>query len=462
MENNLFAVVLAAGKGTRMKSRKHKLLHPVCGRPIIDWIIDGLEQIGVEETVVVIGHRAEQVQEHLGDRVTYALQEEQLGTAHAVMQVEPILGDREGNTLVFNGDHPLFRPETFEQLVASHQETQAAATMLSALLDDPFGYGRVLRDPEGGVDRIVEQKDANEEEQAICEINTGAFCFDNQKLFPALRHVQNDNAQSEYYLPDVITVLKENGERIEAFVLEDSNEAMGVNNRIQLAEAEKVMRRRLLDKHMLEGVTIIDPEQTYVEADVIIGSDTVIFPGTFLRGKTQIGTGCMIGPGADLTDVTVGDEVTIRYSVLQDSQLDNRASVGPYAYIRPDSHLGEETRVGSFVEVKNSQLGRGSKAAHLGYIGDTDVGEKVNISCGAITVNYDGVNKHRTVIGDGAFIGCNSNLVAPVTIEDGAYVAAGSTITHDVPAGDLAIGRQRQVNKPGYAKKVLARKKKKK
>ncbi len=460
MKNNLYAVVLAAGQGTRMKSQKHKLLHPVCGRPIIDWILGVLFEIGVEKTVVVVGHRADQIQEHVGDQVTYAFQEEQLGTAHAVMQVEPILGDKEGFTLVLNGDHPLFRSETFAQLIASHQNSNAAATVMSAQLENPFGYGRIIRGQDGSVSRIVEQKDANEEEQAVCEINTGAFCFDNQKLFFALKHVQNDNAQGEYYLPDVIKVLKGEGERIEAFVLDDSTEAMGVNNRIQLAEAQQVMSRRILEKHMLEGVTIIDPDQTYVDADVTIGPDTVIYPGTYLKGETKIGSGCLIGPGADLRDVIVGDDVTIRYSVIEESKLEEKITVGPYSYIRPQTYLGAETRVGSFVEMKNTHMRRSSKAAHLAYIGDADVGEGVNISCGAITVNYDGVNKHRTVIGDGAFIGCNTNLVAPVTVEDGAYIAAGSTITRDVPAGDLAIARQRQVNKPGYAKKLIQQKKK--
>ncbi len=461
MKNNLYAVVLAAGQGTRMKSQKHKLLHSVCGRPMIDWILDVLTEIEVDETVVVVGHRADQIQEHLGDRVTYAFQEEQLGTAHAVMQVEPILGEKEGLTLVLNGDHPLFRSETFLQMIASHQNSNAAATVLTALLENPFGYGRIIRGEDGSVSRIVEQKDANEEEQAVREINTGAFCFDNRKLFSALKHVQNDNAQGEYYLPDVIEVLTEEGERIEAFVLDDPSEAMGVNNRIQLAEAQRVMGRRILEKHMLEGVTIIDPDQTYIDADVMIGPDTVIYPGTYLKGKTKIGSRCLIGPCADLRDVIVDDDVTIRYSVIEESRLEEKSRIGPYSYIRPQTHLGAETRVGSFVEMKNTYMGRGSKAAHLGYIGDADVGEGVNISCGAITVNYDGVNKHRTVIGDGAFIGCNTNLVAPVTVEDGAYIAAGSTITRDVPAGDLAIARQRQINKPGYAKKLIQKKKKK-
>lgn len=450
----LFAVILAAGQGTRMKSGKHKVLHPVCGKPIIDHILDALLRIGVDETIVVVGHQAEQVRSHVGDRARFVEQQEQLGTAHAVMQTASLLKGRDGTTLILYGDHPLYTAETFSRLVEGHRRSGVAATLLTAVLPDPTGYGRVMRGEGNEVLRIVEHKDASPEELKVCEVFTGTSCFDNRRLFDALTRVKNDNKQGEYYLPDVVPILREQGERVAAEIIGDPEEAMGINNRVQLAEAEAAMTRRLLREHMLNGVTVIDPDNTYIEADVVIGRDTVIYPGSYLKGKTVIGEGCTIGPQADLTGVTVGDGATIRYSVLEDSVVEERSRVGPFAYVRPGSRLGAETKVGCFVDLKNARLGRGSKVSHLGYVGDADVGEGVNIGCGAVTVNYDGVKKHRTVIGDGAFIGCNVNLVAPVTVEKGAYVAAGSTITDDVPEDALAIARERQVNKPGYAKRL--------
>jgi bifunctional UDP-N-acetylglucosamine pyrophosphorylase/glucosamine-1-phosphate N-acetyltransferase len=457
--SDLFAIVLAAGQGTRMKSRKHKVLHPVCGKAIIDHILDQLERLGTAQTIVVVGHHAESVQAHVGDRATFVLQEEQLGTAHAVRQAEGILADKEGTTLVLNGDHPLFTADTLERLVRSHRERQSAATVLTAELADPTGYGRVVRGEDGRVVRIVEHKDATEEERRIREVNTGTFCFDNRLLFESLKEVNNDNQQGEYYLPDVITILQKKGKHIGAETIEDPDEAHGVNNRVQLAEAEAIMRRRLLKAHMMNGVTVIDPANTYIEADVQIGADTVIHPGSHLRAGTVIGEGCVIGPQADLTNVVVGDGAHIQYSVLKDARVDDGATVGPFAYVRPGSHLESFTKVGCFVDIKNARLGKGSKVSHLGYVGDADVGEGVNIGCGAVTVNYDGVNKHKTVIENGAFIGCNVNLVAPVTVGKGAYVAAGSTITNDVPGDALAIARERQTNKPEYAKKLKAKSK---
>ncbi|MGA9172461.1 MAG: bifunctional UDP-N-acetylglucosamine diphosphorylase/glucosamine-1-phosphate N-acetyltransferase GlmU [Thermoactinomyces sp.] len=451
---HVYAVILAAGKGTRMKSHKHKVLHPVCGKPMIDHILDTLDELQTEKTILVVGHQAEALKEHLGDRVLFANQEEQLGTAHAVMQAEPLLKDKKGITLVINGDHPLFTAETFKKLVEKHRSSNAAATVLTAIMDDPTGYGRIVRREDGQIDRIVEQKDATEAEQAIKEINTGTYCFDNQKLFSALSLVNNNNAQGEYYLPDVVAILREQGQPIRAEILDDTDEAMGVNDRIQLAEAAKIMRERILRKAMKNGVTIIDPMSTYIEADVEIGPDTVIEPGTFLRGKTVIGEGCHIGPQADLTDVVVADGAHIRYAVIEGSRIQEQAKVGPYAYIRPETELGANTKVGCFVDLKKAKIGNGTKISHLAYVGDAEVGEKVNVSCGVITVNYDGLNKHKTVIEDGAFVGCNVNLVAPVKVEEGAYVAAGSTITDDVPKNALAIARQRQTNKPDYAQKL--------
>lgn len=448
-----FAVVLAAGQGTRMKSKLYKVLHSVCGKPMVQHVVDSLNELQADRIVVVVGHGADKVKEQLGSDVEYAMQEEQLGTAHAVMQVAPILKGRKGTTLVLSGDEPLISSETLEALVAHHEANQAAATILTRVMDNPTGYGRIIRGEDGGVERIVEQKDATEEEQCVKEINTGTYCFDNEKLFAILEKVDNNNAQGEYYLPDAVEILKSQGERIEASITEEIT--IGVNDRVALAKAESMMRERILTKHMKEGVTIIDPSNTYIEADVVIGRDSIIYPGTLIGAGTVIGEECVIGPHTQLTNCQVGDRVEIKQSVLVDSRIDSEATVGPFAYIRPNSHIGEGAKVGDFVEIKNTSLGKGSKVSHLTYLGDAEVGADVNVGCGTVTVNYDGVNKHKTVIKDRSFVGCNANLVAPVTVGEGAYVAAGSTVTDDVPDGALAIARERQTNKEGYAKNII-------
>ena len=443
-----------------MKSTKPKVLHHICGKPIVCHVLDQLSALGAEKSIMIVGHQSEQVREQVGDQVLYKEQKEQLGTAHAVLQAKEELVNQKGITLVLNGDHPLFTKDSLLQLIKKHREEKAAATVLTACVEDPTGYGRIVRDEDGCVKRIVEHKDANEEERNIHEINTGTFCFDNQKLFSVLDKVNNDNAQGEYYLPDVISILKELNEKVVAEKVLNPEEALGVNDRVQLALAEKLMRERIIQKHQLNGVTIVDPANTYIEPDVVIGCDTVIEPGTFLRGKTEIGENCHIGPQADLTNVDVEDEVSIRYAVISDSKIDQQATVGPYVYIRPQTHLGEKTKIGCFVDLKKAQLGEGSKISHLAYVGDAKVGRNVNIGCGVVTVNYDGVKKHQTIIHDQAFIGCNANLVAPVTIEKEAYVAAGSTITDDIPEKSLAIARERQTNKVNYVEKLWRKKNK--
>jgi bifunctional UDP-N-acetylglucosamine pyrophosphorylase / glucosamine-1-phosphate N-acetyltransferase len=454
VKENLNAVILAAGKGTRMKSKKHKVLHELCGKPMIHYILDTLEDMGTSQTLMVIGHLGETLEEALAGVVTFVNQKEQLGTAHAVMQTEEYLQGKDGITLVLNGDHPLFTKETLQSLIQIHIQKEAAATVLTAELADPTGYGRVIRQADGSVSRIVEHKDASNEERAVREINTGTYCFHNQKLFEALKLVNNNNAQGEYYLPDVIAILQEQGEIIAASMMEDEKEAMGVNDRVQLADAEAYMQQRIMRKHMINGVTIHQPSTVNIEADVEIDSDTEIFSGSSLKGNTKIGSGCIIGPEADLQDVVVADQSKIRYSVIEDSEIGSKVTVGPYAYIRPNSSLAENTKVGAFVDLKNAQIGKGSKVSHLAYVGDSEVGQNVNIACGAVTVNYDGFSKHKTIIKDGAFIGCNTNLVAPVTVEKNGYVAAGSTITDDVPAEAFAIARQRQVTKEDYVPKL--------
>ncbi|MFD2611551.1 bifunctional UDP-N-acetylglucosamine diphosphorylase/glucosamine-1-phosphate N-acetyltransferase GlmU [Paenibacillus gansuensis] len=459
---NLFGVILAAGQGKRMKSKLYKVLHPVCGKPMVGHVTDVLDQLNTDRKVVVVGHGAEAVQAYLGDRAEYALQEQQLGTGHAVLQAKPLIGGEEGITVVVCGDTPLVQQSTLERMIELHKERGAAATILTAEMARPQGYGRIIRAADGSVSKIVEQKDCSPEEDRVKEINTGTYCFDNRKLFEALSKVTNSNAQNEYYLTDVIGILKGEGEGIEAFCTEDEAEAIGVNDRLALSEAERMMRERILRAHMVNGVTLIDPANTYIESGVVIGSDTVIYPGSVLRGNTTIGSDCLIGPNADITDSKLADGVAVKYSVLAEAVIGKETTIGPYANLRPGSVTGEQVKIGDFVELKNATLGDYSKVSHLSYVGDAKVGRNVNIGCGAITVNYDGFNKALTEIEDDAFVGSNSNLIAPVKIGKGAYVVAGSTITHDVAADDLAIARERQVNKTGYAAKLKARFKAKK
>ncbi|MBW5449048.1 bifunctional UDP-N-acetylglucosamine diphosphorylase/glucosamine-1-phosphate N-acetyltransferase GlmU [Cohnella sp. CFH 77786] len=451
------AIVLAAGQGKRMKSKLYKVLHPVCGKPMVGHVVDTVRQASCERIVAVVGHGAEAVREFLGESAEYALQAEQLGTGHAVSQAKPLIGAEEGVTLVICGDTPLVSAATVEAMMKQHALEGAAATVLTAKMADPAGYGRVVRGTDGEVLRIVEHKDCSPEEAAIDEINAGTYCFDNRLLFEALDSVTNDNAQGEYYLTDVIGILQKQGKRVSACLLRDPAEAIGVNDRMALGEAERLMRLRINAEHQANGVTLIDPAHTYIETGVTIGSDTVVYPGTILRGRTSIGPSCVIGPSSDLTDTVVGTGSTLRQTVADGAVIGEECAVGPFAYLRPGTKLGRQVKVGDFVEIKNASIGEGSKVPHLSYVGDAIVGSGVNIGCGAITANYDGYNKSVTEIGDNAFIGSNANLIAPVKIGSGAYVVAGSTITHNVDDNDLAIARSRQVNKPGYAEKIRAR-----
>ena len=452
---NIFAIVLAAGQGTRMKSKLYKVLHPVCGKPMVQHVVDHIGTLNVERIVTIVGHGAEMVKEQLGEQSEYVLQAEQLGTAHAVQQAEPILGTLEGTTLVVCGDTPLIRPETMKALFDYHTSQNAKATILTAVASDPTGYGRILRDTKGNVAQIVEQKDATEEQRKVTEINTGTYCFDNKALFEALKLVKNDNAQGEYYLPDVIEILQKQGEIVSAYVTDSFDETLGVNDRFALSQAEEIMRARINERHMRNGVTIINPATTHISADAVIGSDTVIQPGCIIEGNTVIGEDCVIGPNSHIVNSTIGHATTIHSSVVLDSTVGNETAVGPFAHLRPASSLGDHVKVGNFVEVKKSKLGDNTKVSHLSYIGDAEVGDNCNIGCGTITVNYDGRNKFKTTIENDVFVGCTSNLVAPVTLGEGSFVAAGSTITKDVPADALALARARQENKLNYVSNKL-------
>nr|WGD93119.1 bifunctional UDP-N-acetylglucosamine diphosphorylase/glucosamine-1-phosphate N-acetyltransferase GlmU [Bacillus subtilis] len=449
-----FAVVLAAGQGTRMKSKLYKVLHPVCGKPMVEHVVDEALKLSLSKLVTIVGHGAEEVKKRLGDKSEYALQAEQLGTAHAVKQAQPFLADEKGVTIVICGDTPLLTAETMEQMLKEHTQREAKATILTAVAEDPTGYGRIIRGENGAVQKIVEHKDASEEERLVTEINTGTYCFDNEALFRAIDLVSNDNAQGEYYLPDVIEILKNEGETVAAYQTGNFQETLGVNDRVALSQAEQFMKERINKRHMQNGVTLIDPMNTYISPDAVIGSDTVIYPGTVIKGEVQIGEDTIIGPHTEIMNSAIGDRTVIKQSVVNHSKVGNDVNIGPFAHIRPDSVIGNEVKIGNFVEIKKTQFGDRSKASHLSYVGDAEVGTDVNLGRGSITVNYDGKNKYLTKIEDGAFIGRNSNLVAPVTVGEGAYVAAGSTVTEDVPGKALAIARARQVNKDDYVKNI--------
>lgn len=450
---NRYAIVLAAGRGTRMKSSLYKVLHPVLERPMVQHVVDQLQPLSLNKIVTIVGFGAEAVQETLGDQSAFVVQEEQLGTGHAVQQAEGMLQNMEGTTLVVCGDTPLIEADTFQALVDHHEKTGAKATILTAKAPDPTGYGRVIRNEDDAVERIVEHKDATQAELLVNEINTGTYCFDNKALFHALQYVSNENAQGEYYLPDVIEILKEQAEIVGAYMTPDYEETLGINDRVALSQAENIMKQRVNEAHMRNGVTIIDPQHTYIGLDVKIGEDVRIHPGSMIHGKTVIGKDSVIGPNTEISNMHIGERVSIKQSVAKDSVIANDVEVGPYAYIRPETTVENEAKVGHFVEVKKSTIGVGSKVPHLSYIGDTKIGNHVNVGCGTITVNYDGKDKHETIIKDGAFIGCNTNLVAPITIGENSFVAAGSTVTKDVPKEALAFGRARQSNKEGYVKK---------
>lgn len=452
---NIFAIVLAAGQGTRMKSKLYKVLHPVCGKPMVEHVIDHIQVLEAKKIVTVVGHGAEMVKEQLGNKSEYVLQAEQLGTAHAVVQAESLLANEEGTTLVVCGDTPLIQPETMKALYEYHTKQQAKATILTAVAENPTGYGRIIRDAEGNVASIVEQKDATEGQKKVTEINTGTYCFDNKALFEALKLVNNDNAQGEYYLPDVIEILQQRGDIVSAYVCDNFDETLGVNDRFALSQAEEIMRARINERHMRNGVTIINPLTTSISADAEIGADTVIQPGCVIEGTTKIGSDCIIGPNSQIINSTIGDGSNVTSSVVTDSVVGSHTSVGPFAHLRPETTLGDHVKVGNFVEVKKSVLKDNTKVSHLSYIGDAEVGANVNIGCGSITVNYDGKNKFKTIIEDDVFVGCNSNLVAPITLGQGSFVAAGSTVTKDVPADALAVARARQENKLNYVSNKL-------
>ncbi|NLP27742.1 MAG: bifunctional UDP-N-acetylglucosamine diphosphorylase/glucosamine-1-phosphate N-acetyltransferase GlmU [Clostridia bacterium] len=446
------AIILAAGEGKRMKSDKPKVLHKVCGKEMVNHVIDTMRAADLEEVNVIIGKGAKKVKAETEKRkVFYSLQDKQLGTGHAVMCAKDFLQGKQGVVAVFTGDAPLIREETVRDLINYQQEGKYSAVILTSIVDNPHGYGRIIRDGNS-VGRIVEHKDCNEDELKVNEINAGMYAFDIEELLASLDKLTNDNAQGEYYLTDVIGILKKEGKAVGALVI-DFEETLGVNSRVELSQAEKIMRERINNKHMTNGVTIIDPSATYIDSDVEIEKDAFIYPGNVLQGNTVIKSGCVLYPNNRIEDSVIGQGTIVQASVILESTIGENTTVGPFAYIRPESVVGNNVRIGDFVEIKKSTIGDETKVSHLTYIGDAEVGNNCNFGCGTVVVNYDGQKKHKTKIGNNVFIGCNTNLVSPVELKDNSYTAAGSTITEEVPEGSLAIARAKQVNKEGWVKR---------
>ncbi|MDD5793759.1 bifunctional UDP-N-acetylglucosamine diphosphorylase/glucosamine-1-phosphate N-acetyltransferase GlmU [Clostridium sp. HCP1S3_B4] len=446
------ALILAAGQGKRIKSDIPKVLHKVCGKEMVNHVIDNIRKAGINDINVIIGKGAELVKEGTKDRnVTYSVQKEQLGTGDAVKAAKEFLKGKDGVVAVFTGDSPLTKVDTIEKLFNEHEQKKNSATLMSAYVDDPTGYGRIVRSGDEVI-KIVEHKDCTEEELKINEMNAGMYCFNINELLLALDELSNNNAQGEYYLTDVIGILKSKNKRVGSLVT-DYEDTIGVNSRAQLAEAECILRKRINNKHLDNGVTIIDPQNTYIGIDVEIGKDTIVYPGNILEGNTKIGSNCILYQNSRIKDSIIEDGTDVQSSVILDSKIGKNTTVGPFAYIRPETTIGNNARIGDFVEIKKSTIGNGTKVSHLTYIGDATVGEECNFGCGTVVVNYDGKVKNKTIIGNHSFIGCNTNLVSPVEVKDNTYIAAGSTITQEVPEGNLSIARAKQRNIPGWVEK---------
>jgi bifunctional UDP-N-acetylglucosamine pyrophosphorylase/glucosamine-1-phosphate N-acetyltransferase len=456
MDTLVTALILAAGLGTRMKSRMAKVLHRAGGRTLVEHVVETtLALVPADSVFVVVGHQAEQVASALeNSQVRTVVQAGQKGTAHAVEACRQAASGRRGLVVVLYGDCPLLTPRTLGNLIARQRQSGAAATLLATRLEDPAGYGRILRGADGSVEGIVEQKAATPEQLAIREVNTGIYCFQSELLWRHLGEIRPDNPAGEYYLTDIVSVLRRAGHRVDAVFHEDAQELLGINTRVELAEADRVLRLRTARRLMLDGVTLLKPETVTIDAQVRIGQDTVVEPFAQILGRTEIGQDCHIGACSVIHDSKLGNRVQVApFTIIGSSTLEDDVHAGPFARLRMENHLEAGSRVGNFVELKKTRLGAGSKSLHLAYLGDSVIGSKTNIGAGTITCNYDGIRKHPTQIGDGAFIGSNATLVAPVQIGGGSYVGAGSVITKNVPEDALAVGRGRQVNKPGWAKR---------
>jgi len=452
----IHVVVLAAGKGTRMKSQVPKVLHGISGFSLIERVLRTADALTPASVTLVVGHGADEVKGSLSSRanVQFVVQEQQLGTGHALLQARPILEGKSGVVILLSGDVPLLTSNTLRSLIETHTQCEAAATVVTANMPRPFGYGRIVR-TNGRIAKIVEERDASPAQKKITEINSGIYAFDLAPLFGALDSVGTSNNQGEYYLPDLVAIYRKQKRTVATWTVEHAEEIRGINSRTELAEVSAMVRQQKNEELMAAGVTLIDPATTYVDSDVVIGADTVIHPCVFLEGSTKIGAACEIHSGTRIVNSTIGDRVCVRnHTVVTDSTVEAGSFIGPFAHIRPGSQVGEGAHIGNFVELKKTSMGKGSKANHLAYLGDSTIGAATNVGAGTITCNYDGEKKHQTTIGDNVFVGSNSTLVAPITLADGAYIAAGSTVTKDVPAGALGVGRARQENKEGWREKL--------
>ncbi len=453
MQTDITVLIMAAGEGTRMKSDMCKVMHRICGYPVIEHVVRAAERISAFPPVMIVGHKAEEIEQYLGKRALYVQQQKRLGTGHAVMIAKGHLNNRDGYVVVLAGDVPLISADTLQNMVDYCISGGYGAAALAAFLDDPKGYGRIIRNTNGDFERIVEHKDASEPELKIKEVNASIYCFNNGALLDGLERLDRANSQGEYYLTDVLEKIVANGDSVGVLVTEYADEIMGINTRMQLAQAQRTLQSKINGFHMDNGITIIDPDNTYIGTDVVIGRDTIIYPGNVLEGRVIIGEKCVLYPNNRIVDSKIDSGCVLQSSVVSESFVEAESSIGPCAHIRPGSFIGKYVRIGNFVEVKNCTVGDNSKVSHLSYVGDGQIGKDVNVGCGVVFVNYDGEKKHKTLVGDRSFIGCNVNLVAPITVEDDTYVAAGSTITHNVPSGSLAIARERQVNKHGWVDK---------
>lgn len=451
---NYISVILAAGEGTRMKSTKAKVLHEAAGRPLLGWILHAVEELQTEKNVVVCGRALDDIRERYGDRATYVEQAERLGSGHAVMCAREQLEGFDGYTLIVAGDMPLLTGATVQALAEAAVQGSYDCMLLTARLDRPFGYGRIIRDAQSShVKAIIEERDATAAEKLIDEVNASCYCVKNDVLLSCLERIRPQNAQGEYYLTDIVGIINADGGKVGAFMAGDHRECMGVNDRVQLAEISQLLCKRINIEHMRNGITLVDPDATYIDPDTQIGQDTVIYPGVTLEKGCKIGSGVTLYPGSRIFASTIGDRTTVQNSVVLETEIGMDSTIGPNAYLRPGTKIGNGCRVGDFVEVKNATIGDGTKVSHLTYVGDADLGENINVGCGVVFVNYDGKRKFRSTVGDNAFIGCNTNLISPVKVGAGAYIAAGTTVTDDVPDDSFAIGRSRQITKTDWKDK---------
>lgn len=449
-----YGLILAAGKGTRMQSELPKCAYPILRKPMIEYIIDNMEKSVIDEIVVIVGHKKEVLQDILKDRVLYAEQTEQLGTGHAVLSAEPVLKGKTGSTFIMPGDVPLVTNTLIDKVFAAHDEMGNDLTVVTMIEEHPKGYGRIVRDEYGTVTGIVEELDLEPQQKEIKEVNTGIYIVKNDVLFDVLKQVKVNERKKEYYLTDIVNIMHKT-HKVNTFVVRYPEETMGVNDLYGISVAEKYLREKINKEHMMNGVAIINPETVTLGQEVVIEKGAVILPNTSITGKTLIKSGAKIGPNTDIFNSEIGKNVEVRQSYIYNSKIGENTTVGPFAHIREHAVIGKNIRIGNFVEIKKSIIGDETKIAHLSYVGDSEVGKNVNFGAGSITVNYDGVNKHKTIIGDNVFIGCNVNLIAPVTIGDNVFIAAGSTVTKDVPTGSLAIARNHQINKEDYYKNLI-------